>query len=224
VQLPAQQPPPPQGNQGQAVNPPPGIQPDQGAPPQQQHVNWGQAGNPPQAQAFHQALMRLGLSAVAAQEFVNNGTTTLSKLRTLSADALDMLIKQITKQREQQGANQGAAIFIPFFSQQYIRAIRFWANKMHILGVDYTIEQVTEILAEQWNEIMKTEQEAAKVSTDIIKVPEDFKKDTKWRPWKESVMTYLHSKRGHETLPLAYIICEYDEPLPNVLYATTHDQ
>jgi hypothetical protein len=53
VQLPAQQPPPPQGNQGQAVNPPPGIQPDQGAPPQQQHVNWGQAGNPPQAQAFH---------------------------------------------------------------------------------------------------------------------------------------------------------------------------
>jgi hypothetical protein len=169
--------------------------------------------------------MRLGLSNNAAQEFINNGITALNKLRTLSTEALDMLIKQITRQQGNQGANQGGAgIFIPFFSQQYIRAICFWANRMHVLGMEYTVQQITEQLAETWNEMMKTELEAAKVTTDIIKVPEAFKKDTKWRPWKESVITYLHSKHGHASLPLAYIIHEFGEPLPNVIYATTHDQ
>jgi hypothetical protein len=94
---------------------------------------------------------------MAAQEFINNGITALNKLQTLLVEALDMLIKQITKQRDNQGANQGAGIFIPFFSQQYVRAIRFWANRMHVLGMDYTADQVTEQLAKMWNETMKTE-------------------------------------------------------------------
>jgi len=135
-----------------------------------------------------------------------------------------MLIKQITKQRDAQAANPGIGIFIPFFSQQYLRAIRFWANRMHILGMQVEAIQVTEQLAEEWNETMKTELEAAKVSTEIVKAPEAFKKETKWRPWKEAITTYLHSKRGHAGLPLAYIIREYDNPLPDVPYATTHDQ
>jgi hypothetical protein len=135
-----------------------------------------------------------------------------------------MLIKQITKQRDAQALNPGVRIFIPFFLQQYIRAIWFWANRMHILGMQFEVNQVTEHLAEIWNETMRSEQEAAKVSTEIIKAPEPFKKDTKWRPWKEAIMTYLHSKRGHAGLPLAYIIREYDDPLPNAQFATTHDQ
>ena len=90
--------------------------------------------------------------------------------------------------------------------------------------MENTVQKITEQHAETWKEMMKTELEAAKVTTDIIKVPEAFKKDTKQRPWKESVVTYLHSKRGHASLPLAYIIREFDEPLPDVIYATTHDQ
>jgi hypothetical protein len=95
---------------------------------------------------------------------------------------------------------------------------------MHILGMDYNIAEVTEELAEHWNETMENELESAKVSTDLVKVPEAFKKDTKWHPWKESVTTYLPSKIGQASLPLAYIIRKYDNPLPNVQYATTHDQ
>jgi hypothetical protein len=41
------------------------------------------------------ALVRLGLSQVAAQEFINNGVTSLNKLRVLTIVALDLLIKQM---------------------------------------------------------------------------------------------------------------------------------
>jgi hypothetical protein len=167
---------------------------------------------------MHAALIRLGLSEVAAQEFINNGITNLNKLRVLTVEALDMLIKQIHRD------NQGAGLFIPFFSQQYIRAIRFWANRMHILGAEYPIEHVNEIMADMWTEAMKAELEAAKAPSDIVKMPEPFKKDTKWRAWKESVVTYLHSKTGQATIPLAYIVRESDIPIPNIIYPTTHDQ
>jgi hypothetical protein len=51
-----------------------------------------------------------------------------------------------------------------------------------------------------------------------------FKKDTKWRPWKESVDTYLHSRIGQASIPLAYIIREHDVAPPDAVYLTTHEE
>jgi hypothetical protein len=45
----------------------------------------------------------------------------------------------------------------------------------------YPIEQVNEVMADMWNEALKAEKEAAKAPTDLVKTPEMFKKDTKWR-------------------------------------------
>ncbi len=95
---------------------------------------------------------------------------------------------------------------------------------MYIMGRPYQIDEVNQQLAETWLEIMNVEEEAAKAPTDLIKTPEPFKKDTKWRPWKESFSTYLHSKTGQASIPLAYIIRECDVPLPNVHYPTIHDE
>jgi hypothetical protein len=61
------------------------------------------------------------------------------------------------------------------------------------------------------------------VPTDLVKAPEPYKKDTKWRTWKESVENYLHSKVGQAGIPLAYIIREHDRPVPGLVYATSHD-
>jgi hypothetical protein len=44
--------------------------------------------------------------------------------------------------------------------------IRFWANRMHIIGATYDVNDVDEPLAEMWTESMKVELEAAKSSTD----------------------------------------------------------
>ncbi len=162
--------------------------------------------------------MRLGFSLLAAREFTGNGISNLNRLRTLTEEALDRLIKQIHRD------NQGAGLFIPFASQQHVHAIRFWANRMHIIGSPFSIEDVNEPLAEMWGESMKIEREASQAPADLIKVPEPFKKETKWRTWKESVLTYLNSKQGQASIPLSYIIREKDIPERNVIYQTVHDQ
>jgi len=64
---------------------------------------------------------------------------------------------------------------------------------MHILGMSYEIGDVTEELVETWIEIMKMELEAVKAPTELIKLPETFKKDSKWYTWKESVTIHLNS-------------------------------
>jgi len=111
--------------------------------------------------AMQQALMRLGLSDVAAIEIINNGISSLQRLRMLSEEALTRMIKQI------HWDNTGAGTFIPFFSQESFFAIHFWANQMHILGIAYEPDQVTEALAMSWNQARKTEQEEAKTANNL---------------------------------------------------------
>jgi len=95
---------------------------------------------------------------------------------------------------------------------------------MHIIGATYDINEVNKPLAEMWVESRKVEQEAADVPTDLIKIPETFKKDTKWKQWKDSLTTYLYSKTGQASIPLAYIIRDNDVSTPGLIYPTVHDQ
>ncbi len=67
---------------------------------------------------------------------------------------------------------------------------------MYIIGSTYDVNDINEPLAEMWVESMKAEKEATNASGNMVKFPETFKKDTKWRQWKESMVTYLHSKNG----------------------------
>jgi hypothetical protein len=171
-----------------------------------------------QRQHMKAVFVRLGLTEIAAREFTNNGITSLDRLRVLTPEALTQLIKQIHRH------NPGAGLFIPFFSQQYVHAIRFWANRMYILGLPYHIEQLNEQLANVWNEENKAENEARNLPSDIIKSPDPYKKETKWRQWKESVVTYLNSKRGQGGIPLSCIIRDDDVPQIQIAHPTVHEQ
>jgi hypothetical protein len=74
-----------------------------------------------------------------------------------------MLIKQIHR------SNQGQGLFIPFLAQQYVRPICFWAKKMHIMGRTYDLDMIHQNMADTW----------CQSPTDLVKLPEPFKKDTK---------------------------------------------
>jgi len=75
-----------------------------------------------------------------------------------------------------------------------------------------------------WNDARKAEVESTKVPKDMVKQPDPFKKETKWKQWKESMLTYLHSKSGQANIPLAYIVREFDQPNYAKVYTTVHDQ
>ena len=95
---------------------------------------------------------------------------------------------------------------------------------MYILGLPYHIEQVNKALANTWNEALKSKNEARNLPSDIIKSPDPFQKETKWRQGKESICTYLNSKVGQGGIPLAYILRENDVPQIQVQYNTVHKQ
>ncbi len=149
---------------------------------------------------MHGELQRIGLSAIASTEFINNGIISTNHLRLLGKEDLERLVKQIHKDNAAAG---GARIFIPFIAQTYLHAIQFWANRMYILGQEFDETLIDRDMAQAWTTVMREESEASNVSTDIVKTPDHFKKDMKWRTWKESINNYLHSKIGHASLPLA---------------------
>jgi hypothetical protein len=87
----------------------------------------------------------------------------MNRLRALTEEALNQLIKQIQSDR-----NGGADLVVPFVSQQYVHAIRFWANRMYIIGASYDAALVKQPLAETWNETRKAEAEVAEASDDLV--------------------------------------------------------
>jgi hypothetical protein len=87
---------------------------------------------------------------------------------------------------------------------------------MYILGQEFDETLIDRDMAQAWTTVMREESEASNVSTDIVKTPDHFKKDTKWRTWKESINNYLHSKTGQASLPLAYIIRPNNIPTPGL--------
>ncbi len=150
---------------------------------------------------MHRALVHLGLSPIAAQEFIMNCITSMEDLRTLDAED-NCLIKQIHH-------NDMNGLSFPYKAQQCIYAIRYWTNHQYILGHNYNATSITWQLAVDWIQRMKDEKEVedvTKATADLIKAPEAFKKDTKWCPWKESVQTYLNAQLGQVQIPFTYII------------------
>jgi len=132
---------------------------------------------------MREALIHLGLTAVAAAEVTDNGITTIARLRALTEDALDRLIKQLT--RDNHG---GTGLVISFNAQQYLHAILFWLNRMYILGLPCEAAMINEALAEEWNERRKAENEAAEVPDDLVKKPEPFKKTQSGVPGKKVLL------------------------------------
>ena len=98
--------------------------------------------------------------------------------------------------------------------------MHYWVQKHSRLSSSITPHKFTTTVAEEWTAWMKAE--ADETETSIIVAPKKFKKDTKWHEFCDSVITYLHAKKGQEATPLAYIIQEHDEPAFDIVYFDEH--
>ena len=170
--------------------------------------------------ALKAAFIRLGLTDVAAREFMENGVTDVHQLRSLSSEALARLIKLI--QRDRDG---GAGLIIPFMSQEYIQAMLFWTHRQYSLGLPYDAEAFNREDAVYWMEKMREKKEADDAAEDLIKAPEIFKKDTDWQVWSENFITYARSKKGvNNAAPLAYILRDHMVPTVDMIFTNDTDE
>jgi hypothetical protein len=84
---------------------------------------------------------------------------------------------------------------------------------------DFTIEML-----HQWGEQMKAAADDKSASNKpTIQPPAAFKKETKWRNWKEQFITYLGMKEGHCKAPLTFVIRELEEPAVPEDFEDDHD-
>jgi hypothetical protein len=92
-------------------------------------------------------------------------------------------------------------------SQEYIQAMRFWAQRQFTLGLPFDVETFQIHDAYYWLEKVQEDQEAGDAADDLINPPEVFKKVEEWIPWSEQLLTYARSKKGkNNATPLAYHI------------------
>jgi hypothetical protein len=76
------------------------------------------------------------------------------------------------------------------------------------MGISVDPELFDDDTVVQWGEKMKSASDKDARSEPTIQAPAAFKKETKWRTWKEQFVTYLGTKTGISKAPLTYVIRE----------------
>ena len=160
--------------------------------------------------AFTRALVRIGFPAAVARALIAQGIDGTNGLSFMEAGD----IKQVVKSLRQDGQ------VLPVLSIVRLQTMRYWVQKRLRLGLSIDPEEFTLAVAAEWYAKMKAETDES--SLEIVVAPEKFKKDTKWREFRDSFITYLQGKKGRDGMPLAYVIRDHDEPRPEVAYPDEH--
>jgi hypothetical protein len=161
---------------------------------------------------FKRALMRIGFSALVANEVIDQGLEDADKLLLLTDVDIRLMCKLI----------QSVGLIIPFMSQQHLQVMRYWMAKRSRLNEVIDPDLFTLVVAENYGQLMITE--AADKDLDVeVKPPDKFGAQSKWNVFKEGFETYLTSQKGRGNIPLSYVIRKADAFDPDVLYATQHE-
>jgi hypothetical protein len=169
------------------------------------------ANNP--ANAFRNALGRIGFNVATRNAINENGFETILDLATVQEEDLDRLPKHLEAWRiPEAGANQ--QVRIPFVSLKKLKAMRYWVLAQRCIGVEEPRAQdFTEDVMEETIARMKADKDykAATEDTEIRK-PEM----TKWTKFWELLSTYLGRVKGAALIPLSYLVREHEEVTPAI--------
>jgi hypothetical protein len=134
-------------------------------------------------ESFHQALIRIGFTNLAANEIVDQGLWDAVTLLLLTVSNIKLMCKVI----------QDGGVVIPFMAQQHLQVMCFWVHKQSRLGMPIDANMFALAVAEMFGQKMLAEEAEKDVETDV-KAPEKFAFGSKWNVFKEGFETYLNSQ------------------------------
>ena len=165
------------------------------------------------AQAFHEALMLIGLTDLAAREIQDQGLDSILSLLMLTENDVKQMVKVL----------RDNGIIVPYMAQQRLQVMRYWTKHLTHLGLPVDADMFTLAVVEVFGQKMLAEQ--ADKDVDInVKPPDKFMIGSKWSVFKEGFETYLNSQKGRGTIPLSYVIRVSDVVNPIEMYETEHEQ
>ena len=163
------------------------------------------------AVAFQQALLRLGFNQDSSAALNANGLTTTEDLIDLEEKDVEQTLKIIR--------TGPPPMAVPYLAQKRLNTFCFWAKRRNRVGESIQAQLFTPQVLEQYSTMMTL---TSKEDDTGIKAPSEFKKDSKWKTFKESLIAYLNSLKGKHNIPLAYVIREDEKPQPNQIFQTEH--
>jgi hypothetical protein len=164
--------------------------------------------------AFRQLLTQVGFTNSQATAFINEGIREPRDLSTYTHGDLKGLFKHLGNRK-----------IHPFYmAQHHVQILRHWVEKRIPLGLLIGSELFTDQVLKEWGDKMKAANDIKDSEKLTIAAPSAFKKDTKWRVWKEQFQNYLGSKIGQCKAPLTFIIRPQDGPGNLADYPDDHDQ
>lgn len=164
-----------------------------------------------QAIAFQAALTRLGFNAQSIAGLNANGVQSVEDLINLTDKDTAQILKIVRA--------GPPPIIVPYLAQKRLDIFCFWATRRNRLNEPLNPVLFDQVATNTYGSMMALSTQEENL---VVKPPGEFKKDTKWKNFKEGAIAYLNAVRGKHDIPLAYVIREQDIPVPNQVYQSEH--
>jgi hypothetical protein len=163
-------------------------------------------------QDFLDALMRFQFSPAAIQAIATHGLTSVEQLIGLTPKDIENIMTIVRK--------SVPPIVVNYLSQKKLSIMTYWANKLHRLDEEIDAAAFTPAEIEKYGTMMNSEPD----KDTVVKEPQEFKGNVKWKPWKEAVISYFNSVLTKDLIPLSYILREQENPTQGAQYESDHQR
>jgi len=155
---------------------------------------------PPNAHQIHfrAMLRRLDFNNQAITALEGFGLDSLEAIYDLTEDDIPAITKELRRTRT----------VIKQSSQNFLQALRYWTMRQERLQRNYIPQDFNELVMR--TSLQRWKNSILKVPDDLVKEPEPFKPNTKWREFSEAFTTFLQHTKGQCDFSLSYIIREND--------------
>ncbi len=182
-----------------------------------QPIQGGQQGiglqlNPGADAAFVAVLANFLFSLQAINAIIANGVISVNSLVGLTSKDIENIMTIVRKSTP--------PVVVNYVSQKRLTILAYWANRKHRLAEEINLAAFTLAEQEAYGNMMNSEPDRE----TTVKEPPEFKGNIKWKPWKESVISYFNSSLTKDFIPLSYIIRENDDPIPGAIYESEHQR
>jgi hypothetical protein len=148
-----------------------------------------------QVVAFQAALQRISFTAPSIAALNANGLQGIRDLINLTQKDLEQIVKIIR--------TGPPLIVVLYLAQKCLNIFCFWATRRNRLDEALDPGLFNQVTMELYGLMMALSEKEEEI---VVKPPTEFKKDTKWKSFKEGAIAYLNGVKGKYDIPLAYII------------------
>jgi len=153
-----------------------------------------------QQAVYHALLTRIGLSADAIVALEGLGLDSLISFTDLTEDDVPAMLKELRR----------TGTIIRQSSQNFLSALRYGVMRQTRLRSEVTPDDFDEPTMR--NALRRWQISTEKVPENLIKSPEEFKTNTKWRDFCEAFVTFMSHTKGQCDFPLSYVLRDTEDP------------